>query len=349
MDENDDAKPLLWLIDSGRAPLAASLGVFEDWADVRYFASEPAESEWERPPDAVFFSAEFAGGAEGEAFGRLVAAAGAVPLLAVARLRSFTQAVAFFRAGADDYLSLPLEEEDVWERFNAAIERMARLAMRGLLVELEPSEAAPDSVDMSLRSAVSAVEPSGDASPEAEEDILARLSADLAGESGLNATEPQDGAEEEPIAVDGLPIPNLWEELPCGLLVFDSNGNLVFSNTLALVLFGCPSLAELQDMLENNRAAFAAHGANHKPLPDNQWPQTQAARTRTARSAVISIERSDRRRLWLRIDCMPHLADGAISRLSMTLVNLTGELAPLQTASAAPAKREKAKRSKRRK
>lgn len=350
MTDNASSKPLFWLIDSERAPLAASRDVFDDWAETLYFTS-PADLDWERPPDAAFFSAEIHGGAEGELFGQLAAAAGAVPLIAVARLRSLAQAVSFFRAGAADYLPLPLEEEEVWERFNAAIARMARLAMQGMLVELEPSEQEPGAVSMSLLSARTAADARREtAAADAEEDILARLSAAADAETEPLAEPPPPRAEDEPVAVDGLPIPNLWEELPCGLLVFDSTGNLVFTNTLALVLFGCPSLAELQDMLENNRAAFAAHGANHNPLPDNQWPQVLAARTRTARSAVISIERRDRRRVWLRIDCMPHLAEGLMSRLSMTLVNLTGELPPLrQTHSTASAKRDKSKKTRHKK
>jgi hypothetical protein len=113
--------------------------------------------------------------------------------------------------------------------------------------------------------------------------------------------------------------------------VFDSLGNLVFSNNAGLELFGRDTLAGLQDALENSLSAFAAHGLNNKPFPDNQWPHILAVKTRTARSAVVSVETGDKRRAWLRIDCQPHLADGKIARLSMTAVNLTGELPPLQT------------------
>lgn len=138
-----------------------------------------------------------------------------------------------------------------------------------------------------------------------------------------SATQKDD---EDPVVVDGLPIPLLWDELPCGLLVFDSEANLVFANQPALELFGQSTLVEFEDALENNRGAFNALAANHKPLPDNQWPHLLAAKTRTSRDAVISIEKPDRRRLWLKIDCRPHLHDGEISRLLLTAVNLTGDL-----------------------
>lgn len=343
----DIDKPLIWLLDSERSPLAPSLEVFDGWADMVYVPAGQ-EPDWDTPPDAIFFSAESKGGAAGEWFTALSQAAGGIPLIAVTRLRSLAQAVAYFRAGALDYLSLPLEEEDARERLEAALERSAQLAMQGVMVELESLDQDPGDVSLSL------VAPDDPAlapppPPGQEEDILAQLSghAKEAGQAAPPAPPPafQMDEDAEPVVVDGLPIPSLWEELPCGLLVFDSNGNMVFSNSLGLDLFGYESLAELQEALDNRRDGFAAHGANHKPLPDNQWPHVLAAKTRISRSAVMSIEKPDKRRVWLRVDCLPHLSEGKISRLSMTLVNLTGELPSL-----APARREKAKtKGKRRK
>ena len=344
MTENIADLPLVWIIDSDRTPLTGCVEVFDGWADVVYYAPDAGEADWDDPPDAVFFSAEVKGGATGDFFDALARNAAGIPLLAVARLRSLAQAVSYWRAGAADYLSLPLEEEDARERMQAALERAEQMAMQGMMVELETVDQDPGEVSLRVTPQERA-DAAGTFDEEEEvDDILAHL-AGVMGEAGGERA-PED---EEPVAVDGLPIPNLWEELPCGLVVFDSSANLVFSNSLGLDLFGYGSLAELQEALETGRAGFAAHGANQRPLPDNQWPHVLAARTRTARSAVVSIEKPDRRRIWLRVDCLPHISDGKISRLSMTLVNLTGELPALNIAAPAAAKREKAKKGKRKK
>jgi CheY-like chemotaxis protein len=336
MTENDAPPPLVWIVDSQRSPLAGCGPALAPWATVEYFPHDHPPGDWTAPPDVIFFSAEIPGGAGGEPFALLTDAANGIPLIAVARLRSLAQAVAFFRAGAADYLSLPLEEEDARARAAAAMERAAALAMRGMVVELEPIDPDPGEISLRLRpSTTPAVPPAGD-----DEDILAELRPAQSAPPG----------EDEPVAVDGLPIPTLWEELPCGVVVFDSNANLVFSNTLAMDLFGFASLADLQDALENSLAGFNAHAANHKPLADNQWPHILSAKTRTPRSAVVSVEKPDRRRSWLRIDCLPHLHGGQLNRLSMTLVNLTGELPPLvspEPTAAAPA-RDKPHKAKRR-
>ncbi len=364
----DDDTPLIWIIDSDRNPLAEHLHAFGGWARALHLPHGQA-ADWTAPPDAIYASAELAGGPQGEVFADLLKAAGAIPVLVVARLRSLAQAVAYFRAGAADYLSLPLEEEDARERYIAAMERAETLAMQGMVVELEPVDEEVGEISLSLRPALP------DPLPD-DEDILAHLHAESQPEADDEPAETEatpdesaivdtvvekatvteatveDPAEDEPVAVDGLPIPTLWEELPCGLLVFDSSVNLVFSNSLGLEMFGHASLAELQEALENHRDSFAAYGSNHRPLQDNQWPHLVAAKTRTARSAVISIEKPDRRRAWLRVDCLPHVADGALSRLSMTLVNLTGELPPLNLQNdvdAAPAKKDKAKKRGKRK
>lgn len=337
-----DGSPLVWILDSDRKPLADCRELFEGWANILYMETPDAIPEEGEPPDALFVSADIPGGPGGEIFSGLCEWAGVTPVIVLAKLRSLTQALAFFRAGAADYLPLPVEEEEIQERLAAALARTERLAMPSVMVELEPVDSDPGEVSLSLVAAGGATGPE-------EDDILAGIAAtpttaDAGADTGAAGTpEPQTAdAAEEPEAVDGLPIPTLWEELPCGLLVFDSRGNLVFSNRLGIELFGHASLAELQEALENALPAFAAHGANHNPLPDNQWPHILARKARAARSAVVSIEKPDRRRAWLRIDCLPHLADGKINRLSMTLVNLTGELPPLAPpAPVAPQRPEK--------
>ncbi|MDR2392466.1 MAG: hypothetical protein LBE84_12425, partial [Planctomycetota bacterium] len=303
-------------IDSERESLAEYRRAFADWADILRFGPDE-EPDWDNPPDAIFVSAEIAGGPGGDRFSVLSREAGDIPILAVARWRSLTQALAFLRAGAGDYLSLPLAAGEAKERVTALLEKAGRHALRRFI--LEPVTMEP--------------EDSGAGEPGWNGDILAGIAAGAADE-----TPP-----EEPEAVDVLPVPALWEELPCGVLVFDSAGNLVFSNGLALALFGYESPATLRDALEGNRASFAAHSASRKPLADNQWPHVLARKVRAARSAVISIEKPDRRRLWLRIDCLPHLADGKVNRLSMTIVNLTGELPDFSPAPI-PSPREKNRR-----
>lgn len=320
----------IWLLDSEQGTLDRCREAFEDWADVFIWPNGLDAADWANPPDAIVVSADIEGGPRGEACQRLLVMADGAPVLAVAPTRSLAQALAWFRAGVADYLPLPLDENDVRERVAAALERSAALAMQNVMVEVEPVDPEPVDVSLNLRTS--------EAVTRDDDDILARITPDAAGAepgAGVDTVEsdadeaPVSGqlaVEDEPTAVDGLPIPTLWEELPCGVLVFDSNANLVFSNDLGLDLFGFASLAELQDALENGRGAFNAYGANRNPLPDNQWPQILATKTRTARSAVVSIEKPDRRRAWLRIDCLPHLHDGHITRLCMTLVNLTGEL-----------------------
>lgn len=384
----------MWLVDSDRTPLAQCRQALEPWANVIYFEHPPQPEDWSNPPDVVFFSAELPGGAGGRAFGDMLAYADTVPLIAVARLRSLAQAVGYFRAGVADFLSLPLDEDDARERVDAALERAAALAMPGFMVELEPVDADPGEISLSVTSAVPASDRENRATPENEEDILAELppspespvkpdaipsavqastppapnkaeldsTDDPAQSSAAKSTEPSKPAEateqpespesmestearpeesdledDEPVPVDGLPIPLLWDELPCGLLVFDSEANLAFTNQPGLELFGFNSQVELEEALENNRASFNALTLQQKPLPDNQWPHLLAAKTRTPRSSLISIEKPDKRRVWLRIDCRPHLHEGNISRLLLTAVNLTGELPPISGETTVPA------------
>lgn len=300
--------PLVWVVDSSRAALAGSMYAFETCADAHYFTADERVPLENGMPDAVFFSAEIDGGPGGESFRQLAASFSGVPLLAAAQVRSLAQAVAFFRAGISDYLSLPLDPAEVAERLDAALDGGGRSAAPSVTLEVEALDGdEADSVVLTFEGAA----------VDADEDILAHLGGDAEAPGTL---------EDEPEPVDGLPIPTLWDELPCGLVMFDSQGNLVFSNALALEWLGFASLGELQDALDNRRSSFAALGQNRKPLPDNQWPHTLAVKTRTARHAVLSLERPDRTRVWLRMDCLPHLSDGQVSRLGMTLINMTGEI-----------------------
>ncbi len=413
MNENPQsaAKPSLWLIDSQRAPLKNVAAEAGDVFTCTYLGEDWEVRRPDNPPDAILVAAEIRGGANGNAFGKLLDFAQSAPVLVVTSLRSLAQAVAFFRAGAADYLSLPLDKAVLLERLDAALRRAEQSAMRDWVMQLEPVDADIGDLTLSLTPAESGRTRADD------DDILAQLpGGDAAGGGGgfsskeapseaatstppNEATQPNDAAQpkpedsapdepkpdepkpdepkpdepkpdepkpdepkpdepkpnepeaDEPEVVDGLPIPSLWEELPCGLLVFDSAGNMVFANRLGLELFGFPTLAELQEVLENDRGRFAAHGANLRPLPDNQWPQVLAQKSRMARSAVLSIEKPDRRRTWIRIDCLPHLHDGKITRLSMTIVNLTGELPPFnprgETAAPPAGKRDKRGRRRR--
>jgi|GEM_PF-2519682 len=342
-------RPYIWIVDSARTPLASCLAAFSGWAEVRYFDTAPEGGEWEHDrPDAVFFSAEMDGGA----FPGLFGYSDSVPFLAVAAMRSLAQAVAWFRAGAMDYLSVPLEPVETEERYTEAVKKLERLTLSPVVVELEAVDGELDDVSL-------AIAPSGMADIGAKDDVLAEIPTPMianapivpevfdlldALEEERENGEPEEG--EEPESVNALPIPTLWEELPCGLLVFDSDGNLAFSNQLGLDMFAAGALGELQEALENDRSRYHAFGANHKPLPDNQWPHELARKTRTARSAVVSLEVSEKRRLWLRIDCLPHIVDGAVNRLTMSVINLTGELPPLSLAETVvqPVKRDKGKK-----
>jgi DNA-binding NarL/FixJ family response regulator len=338
-EEND--KPLVWIVDSERAALGECLPAFDRCCSAfRYLEAGEPLPFGEDAPDAILFSAEIAGGPEGERYLDLRAEARGIPLIAVAKVRSLAQAVAFFRAGVNDYLSLPLDPGELSRRLEAA--RYVRAYPSStVLVEVEGSGSSAGTVVLDRAVALEDRDVSASAASGDDEDILAHLSREEAGAtpdavpasdepavaSGGTAEAPAEDLESaEP--VDGLPIPSLWEELPCGLAVFDSMGNLVFSNSLALDLFGMETLADLQEALENGRHSLGAMGQNRKPLPDNRWPHVAAVKAKAARSAVVSLERPDRRRVWLRIDCLPHLTDGKVSRLCMTLVNMTGDLPP---------------------
>lgn len=316
--------PRLWIIDSVRETLADALPDLENAVECRYFRFGEMLPE-ENLPDAMVVSSDLPGGATGNEFGRLVTEWAQIPVLVASKLRSLTQALAFFRRGAADYLPLPLTVEEWEERIAEALERMnTAAAVSAVLMEVEPVE---DS-----------------------DDILATLADSDESVAEVDVV-PEAVAEQEPEpeAVDGLAIPMMWDELPCGLAVFDSNHNLVFCNQLALDLFGIASLAELQDMLDAHQTDLSAYGQNNKPLPNNQWPHLLAFKSRSSRSGILSLERADKSRVWLRMDCLPHLSDGAVSRLTMTLVNVTGEVPPLHLSTepkpAAP-KRGKARKRK---
>ncbi len=298
--DQDMQKPFVWIIDSPRSPLAGSLYAFENIVEYQYFSHGEPPSADLPPPDAVFFSAEIEGGPTGELFTSLVESYPAIPLIAITKVRSLVQAVAFFRAGALDYLSLPLDPAEVAERLDAALARIGNLVAAAVTVELEALD--NGELDAELADLIDELE---------EDEQLEKIA---------------ESDEIEAVPVDGLPIPSLWEELPCGLLVFDSQTNLVYANAAACTLLGFESMSELQDMLENRRSEFNALATNKKPLPDNKWPHIAAVKTRTARHATVSVERPDKTRVWLRMDCLPHLADGSLSRLTMTLVNMTGDM-----------------------
>ena len=302
------AKPLVWIIDSLRGPLAESAAAVGACCGYRYFTSDDSLPDAADAPDAVLFSGEIEGGPGGEAFAYLRQRLAGTPLLACARVRSLAQAVAYFRNGAADYLPLPLDPGEIADRLAAAF---AREVPPAVMVELEALDGdGPDAVSLAV---------GGD-----DDDILAQLSGEEQAAAGID--DGNADSESEPVAVDGLPIPSLWEELPCGLLAFDSEGNLVFSNRLAMDMFGFETLGDLQDALDNRRSSFAARGVNRKALPDNQWPHSAAIRARTARHGLVSFERPDGSRVWLRMDCLPHLSGGSLARLTVTLVNMTGEI-----------------------
>lgn len=328
-------KPLVWVIDSPRTPLAKSFYAFEACSRTVYFIAGQPLPIREFRPDAIVISAEIEGGPYGEVFRELLTSLPGVPVLAAARVRSLAQAVAFFRNGVSDYLSLPLDADEVAERL-AAILASGSVANGPVMLEIEPLDG-DDAESLSLSVVDNAAEEDG------EEDILARLPVD--DETPLPVAELVEpaGDGEEPEPVDGLFIPALWDELPCGLVVFDSQGNLVFANSLAMELFGQTNLAELQDALENRRPSFQAIGTNRKPFPDNQWPHSAAVRARTARHAAVSLLRRDGSRVWVRMDCLPHLSEGSVARLIVTLINMTGEIPEPPVAAPAP-KRKTARR-----
>jgi PAS domain-containing protein len=304
-------------------------------------------------PDAVFFTADL-----GEIDGlpgleQLRRHLPDTPLLAVARVRSLAQAVDLFRRGVADYLSLPLDLAEVQERLAVAI-TTANSQLAAVTVEFEALDADPGDWRLSLsqvEESPAAPPLAGEAGEEAEpveetqpveagEPVEEKEPGEAA--RPVEEAEPGEAGEEEeagetvektqpvePVeAVDSLPVSSLWDELPTGLLVFDAAGSLAYVNRLGLELFGFASLGELRQRLESGLASFAARGPNRKPLPDNHWPHVLAIRSRAERHGLVYLERPSGRRVWLRLDCLPHLHAGVVTRTSVTVVNLTGELPP---------------------
>lgn len=72
-------------------------------------------------PDVVLIGGGIRGGARGECFTRITSLCPGIPLIVLADMRSLSVAVDFFRAGASDYLALPVTDAELLDRIDAAL------------------------------------------------------------------------------------------------------------------------------------------------------------------------------------------------------------------------------------
>lgn len=72
-------------------------------------------------PDVIVLSGDIQGGAHGDELSRVKSLFPGVPLLVVARVRSLSAAIDFFRSGLTDYIPAPVSYEELEERIAVAL------------------------------------------------------------------------------------------------------------------------------------------------------------------------------------------------------------------------------------
>ena len=260
-----EERPRLLVCDDPAQTLEEELPLFRDlgWA-CTYVQSADELSGEEVQPDAVILSGRLPGGPEGRAFARLQRIFPHAPLLVVASVRSLSAAVAFFRAGADDYLSMPLAPEEIRQRLAAARESGRRPGAQGV-AEVK-------------------AEPVGDAVvPERTE------------ETGAARRAP---ADDGPFCDGRIDL----EALGCGVWVTDAEGRLAAANTAALAMLARPSREDLGRCLARPIEVWEPLDVRGRLLSAEDWPPFRALKDHAPRAGTMSLLRPDGTRVWVHMD-----------------------------------------------
>lgn len=337
---SNNSEPLrVWVVDSDKSTLAESVPVLAQLGDCKCFSFPQTEAEGLTIPDILLVSAEIEGGAEGEFFSALIKKFRDIPVIIAARVRSFAQALSFFRSGAADYLTLPLELMETAERLEAALLKRAKAG------ESDPVEVAvevEETIGEMPRNLSLVVESFRQLPCAEDDDILAALPTEddptQNPPSMIDTGSAPSQHEGEPASVIQIDEEKsrqatqaeILEQLPCGYMALDLDGNLTVANAIAMETLGYDSLAELQDKWDSRRGEFGACGLNGKEIGSAHWPDMQALKSKARRSGCISVERPDNRRIWLRIDCLPVLSEGRVRYVAVTLTNVTDDHPPLK-------------------
>ncbi len=249
-------RPRLLVCDDPAQTLEEELPLFRDlgWA-CTYVQSVDDLSGGELQPDAVILSGRLPGGPEGRAFARLQRAFPHAPLLVVASVRSLSTAVAFFRAGADDYLSMPLARDETRQRLTAALEGGRRAGAHAV-------------------SEVSAELAGGE--------VLAKRT----GATSIPGRAPAEGGPLREGCID-------LEALGCGVWVCDGEGRLVAANAAALSLVARPSREDLGRCVARPIEVWEPLDARGCLLSPEAWPPFRALKDHAPRAGTMSLLRPD--------------------------------------------------------
>ncbi|HZR99695.1 MAG TPA: GAF domain-containing protein, partial [Chloroflexota bacterium] len=115
----------------------------------------------------------------------------------------------------------------------------------------------------------------------------------------------------------------LCEAVTCGVLVRDSDGQIVDANEAAEQILGL-SLEELRGQ-RWSAALQAAAGEDATSLPEAERPAAIALRTgQPVRNYTLAVRRPDGQRRWLQVDAVPAFApDGAIAQVVTSFIDVT--------------------------
>lgn len=134
---------------------------------------------------------------------------------------------------------------------------------------------------------------------------------------------PPSGTSAAHTAIDGDKISQ--ELIPCGFMLLDGEGGLIAANRAALSLFGADSEDALRGILARQAETAQPLDENGGPLCPENWPPRKAAREKCHRARTVSVRRTDRTRVWLRIEARPEVSGGRVEHIAVTLSNVTDE------------------------
>ena len=334
---------------AGLPELAEGLGYPCDYAVDAH--EDPPECP---EPALLLVSAELPGGAAGDAWMRLRQRYPAPPAVAVSRTRSFARAVEFFRAGADDFLALPLDPSEFSSRLRSLLQRRAaktippagpaespaardaRFAAPTDGDEAEPVEVTvewpgppPQAAPAEAAPSQAAPNPPPPDAAAGDEDVLSSMAgAELAAEPDVPPAAPEAGGDDVLAELDRVEDAWAWlEAAPCGWIVLDADGAARLANPAALRLLGAEDAARAARLLAGDWASLEAELAPGRPAAPSANPAARAARDKAARALTARVRRPDGTRVWLRFECAPWRRRGRFAGVAAVIVNVTAERA----------------------